>query len=155
VKFSGSDGYHLMWDVPDLDGLTDGELWELERDVVRDVACEVERRLAVDPAAAPIRESVGPGRPSITTGSADRENPDALLFDHFILKDNANFRVPYSVHPKTGLVAAPVPLAVLKSIRPEDATPATAASGWPDVPLPDHSIADVRRALETWRNDGC
>ena len=45
TKFSGSDGYHLMWDAPDLAGLSDAELWELERAVVRSVACEVERRL--------------------------------------------------------------------------------------------------------------
>ena len=38
VKFSGSDGYHLMWDAPDLDGISDAELWELERAVVRAVA---------------------------------------------------------------------------------------------------------------------
>jgi hypothetical protein len=155
VKFSGSDGYHLMWDTPDLDGLTDRELWELEREVVRAVACEVERRLADDPAAAPIREAVGPGRLFITTGSADRENPNALLFDQFILKDNANFRVPYSVHPKTGLVAVPIPRERLESFRPEDATPEAVASAWPDVPLPSHSISDFRRALESWHGDGC
>ena len=155
VKFSGSDGYHLMWDSPDTDGLTDGELWELEREVVRAVACEVERRLADNPAAAPIQEAVGPGRPTITTGSADRENPDALLFDQFILKDNANFRIPDSVHPKTGMVAAPIPVESLGFFRPEAATPAAVASDWPIVPLPEHSIADVRRALETWHKDGC
>src|SRR3712207_4187902 len=31
VKFSGSDGFHLMWDVPELDDLEDDALWELER----------------------------------------------------------------------------------------------------------------------------
>src|SRR5215217_3605274 len=47
VKFSGSDGFHLMWDVSDLGDLEDDALWDLERAVVRAVACEVERRLAV------------------------------------------------------------------------------------------------------------
>ncbi len=155
VKFSGSDGFHLMWDVPVLDGISDSELWELERAVVRAVACEVERRLADDPAAAPIRKAVGADNPAITTGSADRENPNALLFDEYILKDNANFRVPYSIHPRSGLAAVPVPLDALPAFRPEDAAPESIGDDWPETPLPVHSIQDVRNALEAWRADGC
>ena len=49
VKFSGSDGFHLMCDVPNLGDLKDEPLWEFERAVVRAVACEVERRLAREP----------------------------------------------------------------------------------------------------------
>jgi DNA primase len=155
VKFSGSDGFHLMWDVPDLGGVSDAELWELERAVVRAIACEVERRLAGDPAADPIREAVGEGRPAITTGSADRENPNALLFDEFILKESANFRVPFSVHSGTGLVAAPLSRSQLATFRPEDATPEAVAFEWVAPALPRYTISDVRGALEGWRADGC
>jgi DNA primase len=155
VKFSGSDGYHLMWDVPDLEGIDDQELWELERAVVRAVACEVERRLADDPAAAPIREAVGEDRPHITTANADRENPNALLFDEYILKDNANFRVPYSIHPRTGLVNVPLTKDQVATLRPEDATPETVAKNWPAVELPQFSLDEVRSALGAWRADGC
>ena len=155
VKFSGSDGFHLMWDVPELDGIDDSELWELERAVVRAVACEVDRRLIDDPDAAPIREAVGEGKPSIATASADRVNPNALLFDEYILKDNANFRVPYSVHPSTGLVAVPLNRAQLDAFRPEKASLTAVATGWPPATLPCHSISDVRRALAAWHADGC
>ena len=155
VKFSGSDGFHLMWDVPDLGDLEDEALWELERAVVRSVACEVERRLAVDSQASMIRETVGPGNQAITTGSADRENPSALLFDEYILKDSANFRVPYSIHPATGLVAAPLSRFLLATFHPEDATPEAVAQRWPVVTLPQHSITDVQQALGAWRADGC
>jgi hypothetical protein len=155
VKFSGSDGFHLMWDVPDLGDLEDEVLWELERAVVRAVACEVERRLAVDPQASLIWESVGAGHQAITTGSADRENPNALLFDEYILKDSANFRVPYSIHPATGLVAAPLSRSQLARFRPEDASPEAVASHWPAVTLPKHSVSQVQQALESWHADGC
>jgi hypothetical protein len=155
VKFSGSDGFHLMWDAPDLDGLSDSELWELERAVVRAVACEVERRLSADPAADPIRAAVGPGKQAIATGNADRDNADALLFDEFILKDNANFRLPYSVHPGTGLAAVPLTRKQLAAFQPEDADPATVAAERPAVALPVYAIADVRRALQAWHDDGC
>jgi hypothetical protein len=155
VKFSGSDGFHLMWDVPDLNELADDALWELERAVVRAIACEVERRLADDPEASLIWETVGPGNQAITTGSADRENPNALLFDEYILKDSANFRVPYSIHPTTGLVAAPLSRSQLTTFRETDASPEAVAADWPVSPLPRHTIGDVQRALDAWRADGC
>jgi hypothetical protein len=141
--------------APDLRGTSDEELWELERAVVRSVACEVERRLERDARSTSIREAVGAGRPMIATGSADRENPRALLFDEYILKENANFRVPFSVHPHSGLVAVPLPRARLDSFRPEEATPERVAAGWPDVPLPRYSLPTVRSALDAWHADGC
>ena len=155
VKYSGSDGFHLMWDVPELEGLDDDALWELERAVVRAVACEVERRLATDPEASLIWDTVGVGKQAITTGSADRENPNALLFDEYILKDSANFRVPYSIHPTTGLVAAPLSRSQLEQFRETDASPEAVAAGWPAIPLPRQTIGDVQRALDAWRADGC
>ena len=155
VKFSGSDGFHLMWDVPDLGNLDDDTLWELERAVVRTVACEVERRLVADPEASPIWEAVGAGNRAITTGSADRENPNALLFDEYILKDSANFRVPYSIHPTTGLVAAPLTQSQLATFRPRDASPEAVVADWPAISLPRHSLQDVQRALDAWHEDGC
>jgi hypothetical protein len=155
VKFSGSDGFHLMWDVPDLSDLADDALWGLERAVVRAVACEVERRLADDPQASLIWDTVGPGKQAITTGSADRENPNALLFDEYILKDAANFRVPYSIHPATGLVAAPLSRSRLTTFQESDASPEAIAADWPVIFLPRQTITEVRRALDAWRADGC
>jgi hypothetical protein len=155
VKFSGSDGFHLMWDVPDLGDLADDALWELERAVVRAVACEVERRLADDPQASLIWDTVGPGKQAITTGSADRENPNALLFDEYIIKDAANFRVPYSIHPATGLVAAPLSRSQLTTFEESDASPEAVAAGWPEISLPRQTIGGVRRALDAWRADDC
>jgi hypothetical protein len=155
AKFSGSDGFHLMWDVPDLGDLEDESLWQLERSVVRAVACKVERRLTGDPEASLIWDTVGTGNQAITTGSADRENPNALLFDEYILKESANFRVPYSIHPATGLVAAPLSRSQLAEFRPEDASPEAVARHWPAVSLPRYSVGDVRKALGVWHTDGC
>lgn len=155
VKFSGSDGFHLMWDVPDLNGISDDQLWEIERAVVRAVACEVERRLRADPVAAPIRAAVGEDHSMIATGSADRENADAILFDEYILKDNANFRVPYSVHPRTGLVAVPIANGDLPSFVIEQAQPETVAASKVSFELPRYRLDDVERALRTWHESGC
>ena len=155
IKFSGSNGFHLMWDVPELGTLSDDKLWETERAVVRAVACEVERRLATDSAADPIRRAVGDGNPTIATGSADRENSNALLFDEYILKDNANFRVPFSIHPKTGLVATPLTADQLANFETEQAVPETVAARRTTFELPRFRLEVVDKALDVWHADGC
>lgn len=155
VKFSGSNGFHLMWNVVDLAGTTSDELWELERAVVRAVACEVERKLVIDAQAQPIRDAVGEGKALTATGSADRDNLHALLFDQFILKENANIRIPFSIHPGSGLVAAPLSRETLATFQPEMAMPALVAADWPAATLPAYALADVEAALQSWREDGC
>ena len=122
---------------------------------MRAVACEVERRLETDDRAGPIREAVGDGKPLITTGSADRDNPHALLFDQFILKENANFRVPYSIHPTTGLAAIPVRHKDLDTFDPDQATPEKVVASPARETLPRSSIADVRKAVAAWKSNSC
>lgn len=155
VKFSGSNGFHLVWNVPDCMDLSDAELWEIEQRVVTAVACEVEPLLEADDAAAPIRAAVGPSKPFIATSSADREQRDGLLFDQLILKDNAPFRVPFSVHPKSGLVAVPLRPEELATFDPTSATPEKVDSSWPAPPVPDYPLQRVRNALAAWEEDGC
>lgn len=155
VKFSGSDGYHLMLDVAEIGTIPDAELWELERGMVRSVACEVERRLGADPDAQPIRDAVGAGRPLVTTSSIDRENSAALLFDEYILKDNATLRAPYSVHPTTGLVSVPIPESELATFKPKHATTDAVIAGWQDTVFPSYALTAVREALKAWRNHDC
>jgi hypothetical protein len=155
VKFSGSDGFHLMWDVPELDDISDDQLWETERALVRAVACTVERRLELDPASAPIRAAVGEGHSMVATGSADRENSHAILFDEYILKDNANFRVPYSAHPRTGLVAVPIPTEELPTFSVDLAQPETVAANNAVFHLPRYRLKDIERALHAWHEEGC
>ncbi|MFT4037892.1 MAG: hypothetical protein QM692_06905 [Thermomicrobiales bacterium] len=155
VKFSGSNGFHLMWNVPDCRVLPDADLWEIEQRVVAAVACEVEPLLAANPAAAPIREAVGPDAPLIATSSADKEQRAGLLFDLLILKDNAPFRVPFSVHPKSGLVVVPLTLEQLAAFEPASATPEAVAADWPALPIPDYPLQAVRDAIAQWEANGC
>jgi DNA primase len=155
VKFSGSNGFHLMWNVPDCKDLSDAALWEIEQRVVSAVACETEKLLEVDENAAPIRSAVGPEKMLITTSSADREQRDGLLFDQLILKDNAPFRVPFSVHPKSGLVAVPLRSEDLANFDSATVTPDQVGSGWPNLGVPDYPLRKVRDAIAAWEADGC
>ncbi len=98
VKFSGSDGFHLMWDMPDLRVLGGASIWDIERAVVVAVAAEVEERLTENPAAELIRAAVGAEGRLIATSSQDAAHKEALLFDAHILKPNVNVRVPFSLH---------------------------------------------------------
>ena len=155
VKFSGSNGFHLMWNVPDCKNLSDAALWEIEQRVVSAVACETEKLLEVDGAAAPIRSAVGPDKVLIATSSANREQRDGLLFDQLILKDNAPFRVPFSVHPKSGLVAVPLRMEDLANFDATAATPDNVDSSWPALDVPDYTLQRVRDAIAVWEADGC
>ncbi len=150
VKFSGADGFHLMWNMPNLAGLGGGDVWTLERRVVVAIAREVERRLDADPRAAPIRDAVGPARPLIATSSQDAENAGALLFDEHILKPNVNARAPYSIHARSGLVAVPLTPSELTDFDPALAAPDLVATSDRAAEMPDNDVTAVKRALATW-----
>jgi hypothetical protein len=153
VKFSGSDGFHLMWEMPSLRGLGGRTVWDVERAVVRAVAAAVEERLVGDPRAEPIRAAVGAGGRLVATSSQDAANKRALLFDEHILKPNVNARAPWSVHAGSGLVAVPLDRAGMERFDPAAAAPEVvlgARDGLPSVELPRNELADVRRALQAW-----
>ncbi|MEA2515500.1 MAG: hypothetical protein QOJ59_4989 [Thermomicrobiales bacterium] len=152
VKYSGSDGFHLMWEMPDLGPLGRRDLWEFEREVVQAIADLVERRLADDPRAVPIRDAVGPDAPLISTNSQleDPVERAALLFDKLILKANANARVPYSLHPASGLVSVPLDREGLERFDETVAAPEAVAADERRWEIPRNEIADVKRALAGW-----
>ena len=155
AKFSGSDGFHLMWDMPDLRGLGRRSVWELERAVVAAVAAGVERRLATDPAAAPARAAAGPDGRLIATSSQDAAHKTGLLFDEHILKPNVNVRVPWSIHAGSGLVAVPVDRADLATFEEGAAAPdavVTRLDAHPPLELPRNDLSAVKRALAAWRS---
>lgn len=152
VKFSGSDGFHLMWEMPDLRALGTRDLWGVERAVVQAIADRVEPRLETDPRAAPIRAAVGPGAPLISTNSQveDPVERAALLFDKLILKENANARVPYSLHPASGLVSVPLDRAGLERFDEAMATPEAVVADRRRWEMPRNDLAGVKRALALW-----
>jgi len=150
VKFSGSDGFHLMWEMPSLVGLGRQSVWDLERAVVAAMAAEVERRLAADPAATALRAAVGAGGRLIATSSQDAENKAALLFDEHILKPNVNARVPYSIHAGSGLVAVPLDRKGLEHFAEGMAEPAAVMVAGGEVEMPRNELAAVKRALAAW-----
>jgi hypothetical protein len=152
IKFSGSDGFHLMWQMPSLQPLGRRDLWDFERAVVEAIADQVEARLWDDPRAQPIRDAVGPDAPLISTNS-QIESPverAALLFDKLILKPNANARVPYSLHPASGLVSCPVDRAGLEGFTESLAEPETVVEDARRWTLPQVGIVAMKRALESW-----
>jgi hypothetical protein len=152
VKFSGSDGFHLMWEMPDLRALGRRDLWDFERAVVEALADRVEARLAADARAAPIREAVGSDARLISTNSQldDPIERAALLFDKLILKPNANARVPYSLHPASGLVSAPLDRAGLEHFDEAMAVPEVVAADRRHWDLPRNEVTDMKRALGSW-----
>jgi hypothetical protein len=154
VKFSGSDGFHLMWEMAELRELGKEDLWDFEREVVEAIADRVEGRLAADPRAEPIRAAVGPGARLISTNSQleDPVERAALLFDKLILKENANARVPYSLHPASGLASVPLDRAGLEGFEESMAAPEVVAADERRWDMPRNGIGEMKRALAAWRS---
>lgn len=146
VKFSGSNGFHLMWNFPSLRGLGGRTIWDFERSIVRSLARCVAERLATDDRAEPVRQAVGDG-PLIATSSQDHANRAALLFDEYILKPNVNVRVPYSIHAGSGLVAAPLTRDELSQFDLVLADPDHILMTERSFQLPQHDIAALRPLL--------
>ncbi|MER3438244.1 MAG: hypothetical protein C4346_12030 [Chloroflexota bacterium] len=154
VKFSGADGFHLLWSMPDVDELESEGLWPFEQAIVQALADQVSRRLAADPRAQPIREAVGPGGPLVTT-NALREDPQerkALLFDKLILKPNANARVPFSLHPATGLSSVPLTRVELEAFTEVLAEPERAVADRRNWAIPENTLDTVKHALARWEH---
>jgi len=157
AKFSGADGFHLMWDMPDLRALGGRSVWDIERAVVAALAAQVERRLAVDPAAAPARAMAGEDGRLIATSSQDAAHKTGLLFDEHILKPNVNARAPWSIHAGSGLVALPLDRAGLDGFEEGRAAPEAVLARLGNEPAPDlprNDLAAVKRALAAWTGDG-
>jgi len=150
VKFSGANGFHLMWNFPSLSGLGGTSIWDFEQQIVVALAAVVEARLAVDPRARPIRAAVGPDAPLVATNSQDAAEKRALLFDRNILKENANVRVPYSLHAGTGLVSLPLDRAELVTFAEPMAAPEAVMAHPRPVTMPDNAVAAVRTAVTGW-----
>ena len=153
VKFSGSDGFHLMWNMPDLRGLGGRSVWDVERAVVAAVAAQVERRLAVDPAAEPVRAAAGADGRLIATSSQDAAHKTGLLFDEHILKPNVNARAPWSIHAGSGLVAVPLDRAGLAGFEEGMAAPEAVIARLGDglgPGMPRNELGSVKRALAAW-----
>lgn len=152
VKFSGADGFHLLWSMPDADTFGSRGLWAFEQAIVQALADQVNLRLGGDPRAQPIREAVGPDGPLVTT-NALREDPReraALLFDKLILKPSANARVPFSLHPATGLSSVPLTRGELESFTEALAEPERVVSDRRTWQIPDNPVDAVKRALAAW-----
>jgi hypothetical protein len=151
VKYSGSDGYHLMWAFP-ADKIDEiGDVWAFQRDLVEALADQVELRLELDPRAEPIRAAVGAGESLVTTSSADRSNRQALLFDKLILKSNANGRIPYSLHATTLRSSVPLTQEELLHFRWQQSFPGPVAKRAHRVDLPVVTVAQAADALDRWR----
>ena len=152
VKFSGSDGFHLMWEMPSLQRLGRLDLWTFERSIVEAISVQVERRLNDDPRAQPIRDAVGPDAPLVTTNSQIEaaSQRGALLFDKLILKPNANARVPYSLHPASGLVSSPLSREELEGFTAALAEPDRVVADLREWTLPVVEIGTIKEALAHW-----
>jgi DNA primase len=128
LKFSGADGFHVLWSFGPVTDETFAPLtaWEFERDVVRALRDRAEALLAAN----------GMPGPLTTCDAHDRAHADLVLVDELILHHKASIRAPYALHERTGLVSVPVdPAALAAFVPPRDAAAATVVADGVSLPV--------------------
>ncbi len=117
VKFSGNRGFHFLWSL----GKT-APNWLSLRKRVRSWARELEKVLQAK-YKGKFYHLIPKTDPIIVTSSTDKKHKKSILIDEQIIHKNGMIRSPYSIHPKTGLVSAPLRTNEILSFKPEQARP--------------------------------
>ena len=127
LKFSGNRGFHFMWSMGKIKSqdLKSGLIYQKEQQIVMSYAAKLEEYFQHYPRAKALKKYYPANSPIFSTNSADKKLSHCILIDKNILRPNAVFRSPWSVHPKTNLVSAPISVSDLdnfdkKNFQPEN-----------------------------------
>lgn len=111
LKFSGNRGFHFVWSlgkIPAKD-LTSGRIYQKEHEMIESFTATLENNIRDDQKTNKLFQKYYPSAsPYFSTNSVDQKTSHCILIDKNILKKNALIRSPWSIHPKTGLVAIPL-----------------------------------------------
>jgi len=125
LKYSGNRGFHFMWSlgkIPAKD-IKSGAIYEQEHALIDKYAAQLEEHFQNSPLKEKIRKYYPKNSPLFSTNSSDKKLKHCILIDKNILRPNAVFRSPWSVHPKTGLVSAPMEVGELEGFKKSDFRP--------------------------------
>lgn len=114
LKFSGSRGFQLVCSL-DNSGLK-GDIFDLYRRIIRAFQAKLEERLKGEDMPRP---------PPYTTSQVKdrRARANSILVDWSSMKPMGDYRAPFSIHYRTGLVSLPLRPEEVMSFKKEDAEP--------------------------------
>jgi DNA primase len=145
LKYSGNDGFHILWNFTSTGRALGGvPIWDFQEKVVDRLRDEVEARLKGSRKAQEFRKLLEPDEPFIVTNAQEREHRNCLLFDKLILKNKAQIRAPFSLHEKSLLVSLPLSKEALPSFDPQEATMHRAMDFHRRVGIPNNDIQRVK-----------
>ncbi len=126
LKYSGNRGFHFMFEITDIKRRS----FKKEQKLIQKLRDELEKRQKNK-------------KPVTTTSSKDKQAP--VLIDKGIVHKKGSIRSPYSVHPKTELVSAPIRPKSLKDFKRKKFKPKNVELK--KVKLPSNSWELVKKIL--------
>ncbi len=124
LKFSGNRGFHFMWSLGKIKktDLKDDEFFIHTKQIIQNYADELTVNIENSPIKSKLIKYFAKNQPIINTNFADKELSNSILLDKNIIRPNAVFRSPWSIHPKTNLVSAPLKLTDLDNFDRQNYT---------------------------------
>jgi len=125
LKYSGNRGFHFLWSLGKIKpvDIKSAKIYQQEHQLIDKYTTQLEEYFQSSPLKKKILKYLPKDSPIFSTNSADKHLSDCILIDKNILRPNAVFRSPWSIHPRTELVSAPIEVGELTSFDPVNFTP--------------------------------
>ncbi|MFA4931270.1 MAG: DNA primase small subunit domain-containing protein [Patescibacteria group bacterium] len=125
LKYSGHRGFHFMWSLGKIKpkDIESELIYQKEHQIVEKYTARLEEYFQNSPLTKSLKKYYPPNSPLFSTNSADKKLAHCILIDKNILRPHAVFRSPWSVHPTTGLISAPMEVRELDNFDPKAFTP--------------------------------
>ena len=147
-KFSGGNGFHFLWefDNEDIKGM---RIFEVEQRIINRLAALCEDKIQRSKDKKAFYEYIKKDDPIFILSSQDKDHPNSILMDEFILKRRGVIRSIYSVHPFTDWASKPVGKNKIFSFNPKtEATTKATIELKKDYQMPENKIKEVLKKLE-------
>ncbi len=126
LKYSGNRGFHIIWSMGKIkkSDLKDDKFIISVKQTIQSYADQLNQILSNSSLKKEMTRYFPTGHNLINTNyaSADPKNSLSILIDKNIIRPNAVFRSPWSIHPVTNLVSAPLKVSELDNFNPQNYT---------------------------------
>jgi len=147
-KFSGGNGWHFLWEFEnsDIKGL---KIFEIEQKIINRLTALCEEKIQRSKDKNKFYKYLKSGDPIFVVSSQDKDHPNSILIDEFILKRRGVIRSIYSVHPSSDWTSRPVEKKDILKFNPK--TMATAKATMKikkEYLMPKNKIKETLNKLE-------
>lgn len=124
LKFSGNRGFHFNWPIAKLkkSEITDTKIYNYEHELIEKYAQQLEKIIQDSKDKSLFNKYLSTDKKIFNTNSADKKNNAPILLDKNILKPLGLIRSPWSIHPLSELVSAPITVGDLVSFKKKNYT---------------------------------